>query len=221
MLLLLVGAIGAAPAKPAPEIEKGVFIDYGYDSPPWYPPEEETDSYRWAPKYHWVNPSISVLVNPTASGFTNLDAVVIQVENGFEAWNEVETAYYADVSRDDEVGPSLDAPDYTNTVSWGEIDGEGGAIAACYFWYYKNTKELIDCDIIFDTADPWSISEDVPEDKFDVWNTAAHEAGHTLVLQDLRSPRDGALTMHAYTWKGDDMKRDLGLGDRLGIQAIY
>ena len=33
--------------------------------------------------------------------------------------------------------------------------------------------------------------------------------------------KDGALTMHAYTWLGDTIKRDLGLGDILGIQAIY
>ena len=47
------------------------------------------------------------------------------------------------------------------------------------------------------------------------------ELGHTLVLDDLRSPKDGALTMHAYTWKGDIAKRDLGIGDILGIQEIY
>jgi len=48
-----------------------------------------------------------------------------------------------------------------------------------------------------------------------------HELGHTLVLDDLRSPKDGALTMHAYTWLGDDFKRDLGTGDILGIEEIY
>ena len=48
-----------------------------------------------------------------------------------------------------------------------------------------------------------------------------HELGHTLLLDDLRSPRDGALTMHAYTWLGDTIKRTLGSGDMQGIKKIY
>lgn len=225
LVLTFVLASAAVAAKPAPatappEIARGVFVDYGFSSPPWYPPEEETDSYRWAPKYYWAVPVIDILVNATASGFAEDDAVA-EVAKGFAAWNGVGTDYSATVSRDDTVGPSLDEPDDLNTVSWGEIDGPGDIIAVCYYWYYVNTKELIDCDIIFDLAEPWSISEEVPDDAFDVWNIAAHEAGHTLVLADLKSPKDGALTMHAYTWWGDDVKRDLGSGDILGIQAIY
>jgi len=221
--VLVGGATAAKPAIPPPEIERGVFVDYGYRFPPWYPPEDETDSYKWAPKYYWAAPSIDVLVNPTASPFGagKLDAVVTEVEKGFGAWNGVGTDYSATVSRDNAAGPSLDEPDYTNTVSWGYIDGTGGIIAVCYYWYYVNTKELIDSDIIFDEDEPWSISATVSDYAYDVWNIATHEAGHTLVLGDLRSPKDGALTMHAYTWLGDDVKRTLGLGDILGIQAIY
>jgi len=208
-----------------PEIEMGMFVNRPLSSPPWYPYEcEETDSYRWAPKYYWTVPSIDVLVNPTASPFDTGDfvAVVTEVRKGFDAWNGVGTDYTATVSPDNTVSPSLDyPPDKVNTVSWGKIDGPGGIIAITYFWYYTATKELIDCDILFDEAEPWSISEIVLKDKFDVWNIATHEAGHTLNLADLRSPKDGALTMHAYTWLGDDMGRDLGTGDILGIQEIY
>jgi len=216
------GAGREVPNAP-PEIEMGMFVNRPLSSPPWYPDEcEDTeDTYRWAPMYHWVDPSIDVLVNPTNPFDGGFDAVVAEVEKGFNAWNDVGTSYSAAVERNDGVGPSLDAPDYLNTVSWGEIDGPGGTIAITYFWYYVNTKELIDCDIVFDVAEPWSISGEVPFDKFDVWNVVTHEAGHTLVLSDLRSPKDGALTMHAYTWPGDDFKRTLGTGDTLGILEIY
>jgi len=215
---------GGKDGKGPPEIERGMFVNRPLSSPPWYPHDcEETDTYRWAPRYHWADPSIVVLVNPTASPFaeSELDDVVAEVEKGFAAWNDVGTGYTATVATDDTVGPSLDEPDFMNTVSWAGIDGPGGTIAITYFWYYVNTKELVDCDIVFDTAEGWSISEEVPDDKFDVWNIATHEAGHTLVLADIRSPKDGALTMHAYTWLGDSFKRDLGTGDTLGIQAIY
>jgi len=220
------GAGRGNASVPQDEIEMGMFVNAPFSSPPWYPDEcdENDDSYRWAPKCYWAVPSITVKVNPTASDFDSehLDAVVTQVANGFDAWSEVPYQLYgAAVTRDDEVGPSLDYPDEANTVSWGEIDGEGGIIAVTYFWYYVNTKELIDCDILFDEDEPWSISDEVPDNAFDVWNIATHEAGHTLVLGDLRSPKTGALTMHAYTWPGDDVKRDLGLGDELGIWEIY
>jgi hypothetical protein len=223
LAVLPVGAVKRTLMTPDDQIEKGVFIDYRHSSPPWYPPTEETDSYKWAPKYYWANPSLTIKVNPTASPFetTEHDAVVSEIEKGFEVWDGASGPFEVTVSRDDAVGPSLGAPDYENTVSWGTIDGSGGIIAITYFWYYVNTKELIDCDIVFDAAEDWSISPTVPPDKFDVWNIAAHEAGHCLVLQDLKSPKDGALTMHAYTWLGDDLKRDLGLGDILGIQTIY
>jgi hypothetical protein len=212
------------PELGAPVIERGVFVDHGYSSPPWYPPEEETDRYKWGPKYFWVDPSVEVLVNPTLSGFSSeeLDAVVGEVEKGLATWSEVPNQLYsATVTRNDTVGPGLDIENPVNTVSWGEIDGLGGIIAITYFWYYVNTKELIDTDIIFDADELWSISAEVPSDKFDVWNIATHEAGHTLVLGDLRSPKDGALTMHAYTWLGDTVKRTLGSGDILGVRAIY
>ena len=192
LMLTFALAGGAVAAKPEaagapPEIARGVFVDYGFSSPPWYPDEcEDTDSYRWAPKFYWADPSIvEVEVNATASGFAE-DDVVAEVRKGFAAWNDVGTDYSATVSRDDEVSPSLDDPDEVNTVSWGTMDGAGGIIAVCYFWYWPNTKELIDCDIIFDLAEPWSISEEVPDGAFDVWNITAHEAGHTLVLGDLR-----------------------------------
>lgn len=212
------------PELGTPEIERGVFVDYGHYSSPWWYPDECDDartSYQWGPRYYWAVPFISVKVNPTASPFdtTKLDAVVGEVEKGFTAWNDVGTDYNATVSRDDTVGPSLVTPDGVNTVSWGTRDGSGGIIAVTYYWYNVNTKELIDTDIIFDSAESWSITGE--SNKFDVWNIATHEAGHTLVLGDLRSPKDGALTMHAYTWWGDTMKSTLGLGDILGVEAIY
>jgi hypothetical protein len=219
-----------------PEIERGMFVNIPYwNSPPWYPPEEETDTYRWAPSYHWANPSINVLVNPTViSANTDIQSDAFDaVVTAFAQWNGVGTTYSATVSRDDTAGPSLDTPDDVNTVSWGPIDGPGGIIAVTYYWYNVKTKELIDCDIILDKDEVWNANPaDLPEfsepsdpypatGEFDVWNIVTHEAGHTLVLGDLPSPRDGALTMHAYSWPGDDLKRTLGAGDSLGIQAIY
>jgi len=56
---------------------------------------------------------------------------------------------------------------------------------------------------------------------FDIQNVMTHEVGHTLILFDLYALKDGWLIMYGYTWLGDTLKKDLGTGDKLGIQELY
>lgn len=58
----------------------------------------------------------------------------------------------------------------------------GGIIGVCHYWYWANTKEMIEFDIVFDSEEPWSTIG--AEDAFDVQNMATHELGHTLVLDN-------------------------------------
>jgi hypothetical protein len=142
------------------------------------------------------------------------------VQPAFTEWDENTSAdLYGTVAEDNTNPPPGVVYDEQNTMSWGTIDGPGGIVAACNYWYYVGTKRLIEFDIVFDAAEAWSTNG--APGTFDIRNIATHELGHTLVLQDLRSPKDGALTMHAYTWLGDTGKRTLGSGDMLGVQAIY
>lgn len=206
------------PVTAPPEIEMGAFVDYGYSSPPWYPPEEETDSYRWAPKLHWASSGLPVDVTVYTKD-AHIGAFAA-VSPAFEEWDGyTSTTLYGSVNEDSTTTPPGVVRGDGNTVSWRGIDGPGGIIAVTYYWYWVSTKELIEFDIIFDAGDPWSTTG--VGNAFDIQNVMTHELGHTLVLGDLRSPKDGALTMHAYTWLGDDIKRTLGTGDILGIKAIY
>jgi len=217
LLALSVGTVAAKAAR-APEIEKGVFVDYGYDSPPWYPPTEETDSYKWAPRIRWAaaDPLVDCTVYTKGAPTGAFDAV----SPAFEEWDHHTTAdLYGTVSENTDDDPPGAVRDGENTMCWGTIDGSGGIIGVCHYWYWVDTKEMIEFDIIFDKDETWSTVG--ASDAFDVQNIATHELGHTLVLGDLRSPRDGALTMHAYTWLGDTVKRDLGAGDILGVETIY
>jgi len=204
------------PELGTPKIERGVFVDYGYSSPPWYPPEEETESYRWAPKIYWAA-GLPLIVN-VYTGDAPIEGTFSAIEAGFTAWDDETAASLYDITGVSSSGPGV-ARDGENTVQWASIDGPGGIIGATYYWYWANTREMIEFDIILDSSDPWSLT--ASSTAFDVQNIATHEAGHTLVLGDLRSPKDGALTMHAYTWLGDTTKRTLGVGDVLGIEAIY
>lgn len=220
--LIAVSSFSVALAKPAVpparDMGRGVFIDYGYSSPPWYPPEEETDSYKWAPRLHWATGDLPVDCTVYTAGAP--EGAFAAVSPAFEEWDEhTSTELYGTVDEDSSTPPPGAVHDEENTVSWGTIDGPGGVIGMCYYWYYVNTKEMVEFDIVFDIAETWSIVG--ASGAFDVQNIATHELGHTLVLQDLRSPRDGALTMHAYTWLGDIIKRTLGAGDILGLHTIY
>lgn len=223
--LLATPALAKPPSKPAApppqDIERGVFVDHGYSSPLWYPPAEETDRYQWAPKIYWADNDLPLdfTVYTKDAPVGAFDAVT----PAFAEWDEYTSTeiYNPPVENYVDDPPSVEVRDEENTMSWDVIDGPGGIIAVCYYWYWVNTKELIEVDIVFDITESWSTFATVPLDKYDVQNIATHELGHTLVLGDLRSPKDGALTMHAYTWLGDDVKRTLGSGDILGIQAIY
>jgi len=202
----------------APEIERGIFVDYGYSSPPWYPPSEETDSYRWAPRIYWASADLPVNIGVYTED-EPISGTFGAIEAGFTAWDdETGTSLYGSITEETGSWPGL-ILDSANTVAWDTIDGPGGIIGVTYYWYYTATKEIVEFDIVLDSQESWSTAG--AEDAFDVQNIATHEAGHTLVLQDLRSPKDGALTMHAYTWLGDTTKKDLGLGDILGVKAIY
>ena len=211
------------PELGAPKIERGVFVDYGYSSPPWYPPEEATDRYQWGPKIYWAEGDLPVDI----SIYTKDEPIswtFEAIESGFTVWDdETGVLLYEPINEIDSSGPGVGL-DSKNTVAWEVIDGPGGIIGVTYYWYYAATKEMVEFDIVLDKDETWAINTD-PEDPdlnaFDVQNIATHEAGHTLVLGDLRSPKDGALTMHAYTWLGDTVKRTLGSGDISGVQAIY
>ena len=56
---------------------------------------------------------------------------------------------------------------------------------------------------------------------YDLQDIATHEAGHTLMLNDLYDPSDADLTMYGYGSYAELKKDTLGLGDYLGLNAIY
>jgi len=126
------------------------------------------------------------------------------------------------------VNPSLNGGvvDYVNTVTWRPIS-DLNVIAVTYFAWNRTTKELIEFDIIFNSNLAWDIDPDgegsttLTGENFDVRNIAAHEAGHTLVLDDLYTPKARELTMYGYSAPRETKKISLGLGDKLGIEKLY
>jgi hypothetical protein len=55
----------------------------------------------------------------------------------------------------------------------------------------------------------------------DVQNIMTHEFGHWCGLADLYADKDYWLTMYGYSNYGETYKQTLGLGDILGLRAVY
>lgn len=228
-----------AKAPPEMEIESITFIFYRYPSHagPGPHPTTETNTYHFIKGgLHWPSSSFPVeyKVNPNGSGDVDddddtdtddADAAIDAVEAGFEEWDN-----------DDYLpaGHPLKGANFFkrvvssgNTVSWDEIDGPGGAVAMAGISFKPWSKEMVSFKIVFDEDELWGILSPTllwpytGATAFDIQNVAAHEVGHVVGLGHVNAPKDGLLTMYRYTTEGETLKRDLGSGDKLGVEDLY
>jgi Tfp pilus assembly protein PilZ len=139
------------------------------------------------------------------------------VQASFDTW-EIDPQSYMDYTY---MGTTtrMEGYDGYNVVSWDYMDGPGGVLAHCVYWYWPSTEELVEFDITFDEGDAWSVSGEAG--KFDIQNVGTHEAGHTLVLNDLYNPAENKETMYGYSSTGQVSKRTLYTGDLAGLRYIY
>lgn len=119
----------------------------------------------------------------------------------------------------DDASPTASPCGGVNRVVWASIDGPGGILAATGVCRNVATKEIAGFTVTMDSDDDWSTSGEA--DKIDVENVAVHEFGHAAGLDHVNAPRDGCLTMYRFGRAGETQKRTLGLGDKLGMNALY
>jgi hypothetical protein len=221
ILFLGMASIGAAAVgkkSATPYIEKETFVHYAKSSnhsrPIWDDTEDDFKLTLGGVK--WTS-TINYEVNPAGSG---LDAEVVRstLETSSETW-DAETSFELFAPPTITTATAI-GYDGTNRVVWRALPP--GVIAVCYRWYNRATKEIREFDIVFNTYYDWGILDPLNPDntKMDLQNIATHELGHNG-LNDLRPPKDWALTMYAYTDYGETHKRTLGVGDILGIQKLY
>jgi hypothetical protein len=128
----------------------------------------------------------------------------------------------------------LEKPYKENTVSWASFDAlelpeDAVAVNVVWFWVMvspggvtRRVLDLAEFHIINNSDLLWAVNApDIKGDQFDVQNVITHEFGHSLFLDDLYMPPASELTMLGYTAIGETKKRNLGLGDILGLQALY
>lgn len=115
------------------------------------------------------------------------------------------------------------ALDGTNLIAFGNAMG---GIAVTRTWYYVETGEIVESDMIFSKGVVWSIIDASAGDcagvpgTYDVQNIATHEFGHQVGLIDLYTSTDRDLTMYGYGDMAELKKDSLSTGDIIGAQTL-
>ncbi len=188
----------------------------------------------------WMDPNgaddqgIAYVLNLSVTDGLPKDQVVQKIAESLYTW-EVASNNKVRYKMSGETTKQGGVQDFSNTISFADLSRtRPGALAVTTVWYRPDTRAIIEFDMVFNTAESWSINSfpvgcsEYPVNtctgdlsSFDFQNVAVHEAGHTLMLLDLTQSRDRELTMYGYAQEGELKKRTLGIGDMRGIQAIY
>jgi hypothetical protein len=108
-------------------------------------------------------------------------------------------------------------------VSFAAIDGSGNVLARTSYWYNRFTREFVEVNIVFDSAEDWVVYDGVTcssqGNGIDVEAVSAHELGHGVGLG--HSSSSSALTMYPYYSPGATHQRTLATGDVKGVANLY
>jgi predicted Zn-dependent protease len=139
------------------------------------------------------------------------------ISNAASEWDKYTSAYLVNYVEVKSSGSSTVTYNGENSVFFADLSS--GTIAMASYWYNRATKEIVECDIQFNTDYAWGTSGS--ETVMDLQNIATHELGHFFNLADIYDSSKSALTMYGYSWEGDIGKRTLETGDIAGIQAVF
>ena len=171
-------------------------------------PDYELLGIRWySTANYWINPN-------NKYGFS-APALVSALTASDNTWDK-ETSFSVFLYKGT-TSRNAGKRDGYNVVSFGGY--RAGTIAVTYIWYNSYSHSIIETDTKLNTVYRWSLSGE--QGKMDVQNIMSHEFGHWCGLNDLYSDVDYWLTMYGYAGYGETYKRTLGLGDILGLQAVY
>jgi len=167
--------------------------------------------YKLLP-FHWYV-TVKYWINPSNKYGFSVAAVVTAITTSAETWDSQTSA--AVFSYQGTISKSAGKRDNYNVVAWGYYSA--GVIAVTYIWY--SGSQILETDTMMNRLFKWSLSGEA--EKMDVQNIMTHEFGHWAGLNDLYDDKDYWLTMYGYGSYGETYKRTLGLGDILGLQAVY
>jgi predicted Zn-dependent protease len=158
-----------------------------------------------------------VIYTANDEGLTS-DFVSNAITNALNTWDEATTKTLVN-SVTVSTGNGAVALNNEDALLFGDYP-ETGVIAVASIWINRLTKQIVECDILFDTDFAWGNADDNTA-VMDLQNIATHELGHAFNLADIYDSTKSYLTMYGYSYEGDIEKRTLAPGDIAGIQKLY
>lgn len=210
--------VTAAPSKKAqaPNLEwvEETFIDYTHAGPGPHPTSESDNFHLTQGGIKWfAGGAVEYRIigtEDTAGGNAAIEAAEAIID-GFVTTRTL--------SRNDGTTQTNPCTEDPNTVQWTTIDGPDGALASASVCRNVVTKAIGGFVVTIDIDEPWSTTGSLSA--FDVENALVHEWLHVGGLDHTNAPQDGCLTSYRLAGLGETQKRTLGLGDKLGMDALY
>lgn len=217
---LVSSVVTAAPSPrasaPTLEFVAETFVDYGVPTHAGngpHPATESSDFQLTQGGIRWFSGSTEYKV----SGPEGVSGGNTAIGNAVATWDGfIVPRSFSHNESTTEINPCTGS---ANTVQWASIDGSAGVLATASVCRNVATKEIVGFVVTMDSAESWAT--DGTSGNFDVENVASHEFGHVAGLGHDNPPKSGCLTMYKFAGLGEIQKRTLGLGDKLGMAALY
>lgn len=217
---LVSSVVTAAPSPrataPVSEFVAETFVDYGIDTHAGngpHPATESSDFQLTQGGIRWFSGSTEYKV----SGTEGVSGGNTAIGNAVATWDAFIVP--RSFSHNESTTQTNPCTGNANTIQWASIDGSSGVLATASVCRNVATKEIVGFVVTMDSAESWAT--DGSSGNFDVENVASHEFGHVAGLGHDNPPKSGCLTMYKFAGLGEIQKRTLGLGDKLGMAALY
>lgn len=167
--------------------------------------------------WHWTTPYNAQFDTTNSYGFSS-SGITSTMNAAGNTWDgSVAADIFGSISAGGSSG-NIRRQDFVNQQGFKNLGG-GGTIAVTYTWAY-NTGVAAESDAAYNTFFAWSLSGQA--NKMDLQNIGTHEMGHTFGMgHTSTASANSCLTMYPYGAYGETLRRTLGDGDLLGIDAIY
>ncbi len=174
----------------------------------------------WATFATWnSNTPVKYVINPKNSQGLNQSFITSTIYNSAETWDAATTReLFNDTYKVDKYA-RYGKYDGKNSIVFGHYPYPG-VIAVTSIWYYTYTGQIVETDILFNTAFRWG-DADVSPSVMDLQNIATHELGHVTGMDDIYDGTCTDVTMYGYGSTGEIKKRTLEIPDITGLLTLY
>lgn len=165
------------------------------------------------------NTPVKYVINPRNSQGIDQSFITSAIKGSAETWDVVTPReLFSDTYSIDKYA-KYGRYDGKNSIVFGFYPYPG-VIAVTGIWYYTDTGQILEADMLFNTAYRWGDATIYPN-RMDIRNIATHELGHVVGLDDIYDGTCSEVTMYGYGSVGETKKRTLEMQDKTGLLSLY